>query len=149
MHWHDERSDNGLLCKSAVSWILTLLHSRNIGKPPPGMQCLCLVPMIVYPNLHSYRGQTCLSRLRWLLEWRFSGRTALILSLRQPTHHISGQHKFKLGHLNSMASKNMSRPYARYHISFIFLILLGQIRLSCDGGGFSRCPALPLHTLVN
>ena len=37
--------------------------------------------------------------------------------------------------------KNMSRPYARYHISFIFLILLGQIRLSCDGGGFSRWPS--------
>ena len=67
MHWHDERSDNGLLCKSAVSWILTLLHSRNIGKPPPGMQCLCLVPWLsLQTNLHSYRGQTCLSRLTFM-----------------------------------------------------------------------------------
>ena len=36
---------------------------------------------------------------------------------------ISGQHKFKLGHLSSMATKNMLRPYARYLISFIFYII--------------------------
>ena len=130
MHWHDEWADNGLLCKSAVSWTLTLLYSRNIGNAMP-LSCT----MIVSPNLHSYRGQTCLSRLTFMpgtnLLWdgpvnkgfRAELRSSLAWDNQHTIGPISGQHKFKLGHLSSMASKNMLRPYARYLISFIFYII--------------------------
>ena len=70
------------------------------------------------------------------------------LRLRQPTHHISGQQKFKLGHMSAWHQK-ICYVLMFSIIYHSFYILLGQIRLSWDGGGFSGCLALPIHILVD